>query len=122
MGSIVQRVRRRLDVFSPSRYFSPKWFGVFVVALTVGAFIGGLVYPMGGQLLGIFVVGFLCGRSVRTRQYVEMFAAGSLLGFVTVGLDIAIVSFINAGHTTSIVGMTSGLLTSLGSYYLGRKT
>jgi hypothetical protein len=112
------------------RAFSPKSFGVLVVLLLAGMFLGGAVPVVGfvGRFLGLFAVAFAVGLVSSRRRYLEVGLAGALasgLGFVlgtltSVFAPFAVQFLADYGAAVVGVGAGAGVLASLAGHYFGR--
>ena len=105
---------------SPGRYFSPKAYAALVVLLGIGVVVGATVLPIAGRLIGMFVTAFATGLLASKRRYLEVMAAGISVGGVTAVLNNAILAVAGSGRTLAAVGVTVGLLATVGGYYFGR--
>ncbi|WP_266078765.1 hypothetical protein [Haladaptatus caseinilyticus] len=100
-------------------FFSPRYFLLAVVALTVSTFVGGFVPFVGtlGGLVGMFVAAFALGGLTSESRTLET-ATG---GLVAAGLTLLLgnLTLLAAGGTTvAAVGLGAGFLVAgLGAYF-----
>ncbi|MFA9516514.1 hypothetical protein ACERIT_04745 [Halopenitus sp. H-Gu1] len=117
------------------RAFSLRAFGIALVAIAVGGFLGGsllgIVPLVGGALgnaIGVVVVTFLLGSIGADRRYVETGLAGAgvgtvsaLAGLVSVGILPVGVRFLREyGMGVAGFGAAIGIVLALVGYYFGR--
>lgn len=117
------------------RAFSLRAFGIALVAIGLGGFLGGsllgIVPLIGGSIgnaLGIVVATFLVGAVGADRRYVETGLAGAgvgtvsaLAGLVSVGVLPVGVRFLREyGVGVAAFGAAVGVVLALIGYYLGR--
>lgn len=100
-------------------FFSPRYFLLAAVVLTVGTFVGGFVpfvQTLGG-LLGLFVAAFALGGLTSESKTLET-ATG---GLVAAGLTLLLgnLTLLAAGGTTvAAIGLGAGfLLAGLGAHF-----
>jgi len=96
---------------------------VIALALSVGgAVLLGGVPLLGtvGELLGVLVAGFIYGLVGETRRYVELAAAGALVGggFALLGNLTAVL--LTVGVPLVVVGVVGGAVAGVVGHYFGR--
>lgn len=115
------RLRSRLPS-RPAVGFTPRGFGLSVVACVVGFLVAGTLVPLGGVagLVGLFAAGFLLGL-VGRRRYLEVAAAGAVTAAVGALLSRLVLAAA-AGLAVPLVavGGTAGLAAAVAGHYLGR--
>ncbi len=108
------RAKRRAGNF-----FSPRYFLLATVLLTVGTFVGGFVpfiQTIGG-LVGMFVAAFVLGGLTSESRILETAVGGAIAAGLT--LVLGNLTLIAAGGTTvAAVGLGAGFLVGvLGAYF-----
>ncbi|MDB2283074.1 hypothetical protein PM030_14460 [Halorubrum ezzemoulense] len=113
------------------RWFSAKAFGLALVAVAVGVFVGGLIPLIGGTIGtagGVFVAAFLLGLVLSARRYVETGTAGAAAGAASAVTSVLGVGFLPIGIDylsqwglpLVAVGGGVGLVLALLGHYFGR--
>jgi len=113
------------------RWFSAKAFGLALVTVAVGVFVGGLIPLIGGTIGtagGVFLAAFLLGLVFSTRRYVETGIAGGTAGAASAVTSVLGVGFLPIGIDylsqwglpLVAVGGGVGLVLALLGHYFGR--
>ncbi|TKX58812.1 hypothetical protein EXE44_04515 [Halorubrum sp. SS7] len=113
------------------RWFSAKAFGLALVTVAVGVFVGGLIPLIGGTIGtagGVFLAAFLLGLVLSTRRYVETGIAGGAAGAASAVTSVLGVGFLPIGIDylsqwglpLVAVGGGVGLALALLGHYFGR--
>ena len=113
------------------RWFSGKAFGLALVTVAVGVFVGSLIPLIGGTIGtagGVFLAAFLLGLVLSTRRYVETGIAGGAAGAVSAVTSVLGVGFLPIGIDylsqwglpLVAVGGGVGLALALLGHYFGR--
>ncbi|QKG93761.1 hypothetical protein EXE43_21985 [Halorubrum sp. SS5] len=113
------------------RWFSARAFGLALVTVAVGVFVGGLIPLIGGTIGtagGVFLAAFLLGLVLSTRRYVETGIAGGAAGAVSAVTSVLGVGFLPIGIDylsqwglpLVAVGGGVGLALALLGHYFGR--
>jgi hypothetical protein len=113
------------------RWFSGKAFGLALVTVAVGVFVGGLIPLIGGTIGtagGVFLAAFLLGLVLSTRRYVETGIAGGAAGAASAVTSVLGVGFLPIGIDylsqwglpLVAVGGGVGLVLALLGHYFGR--
>ncbi|QUO46531.1 hypothetical protein [Halorubrum ruber] len=113
------------------RWFSAKAFGLALVTVAVGVFVGGLIPLIGGTIGtagGVFLAAFLLGLVLSTRRYVETGIAGGAAGAASAVTSVLGVGFLPIGIDylsqwglpLVAVGGGVGLVLALLGHYFGR--
>ncbi|SDG07266.1 hypothetical protein SAMN04488067_11453 [Halorubrum xinjiangense] len=113
------------------RWFSAKAFGLALVTVAVGVFVGSLIPLIGGTVGtagGVFLAAFLLGLAFSTRRYVETGIAGGAAGAVSAVTSVLGVGFLPIGIDylsqwglpLVAVGGGVGLALALLGHYFGR--
>ena len=113
------------------RWFSGKAFGLALVTVAVGVFVGSLIPLIGGTIGtagGVFLAAFLLGLVLSTRRYVETGIAGAAAGAVSAVTSVLGVGFLPIGIDylsqwglpLVAVGGGVGLVLALLGHYFGR--
>lgn len=113
------------------RWFSAKAFGLALVTVAVGVFVGGLIPLIGGTIGtagGVFLAAFLLGLVLSTRRYVETGVAGGAAGAASAVTSVLGVGFLPIGIDylsqwglpLVAVGGGVGLVLALLGHYFGR--
>ncbi|MCU4924511.1 DUF456 domain-containing protein [Halobacteria archaeon AArc-dxtr1] len=105
---------------SPTRYFSVGAFLVCLLAVGTGLFVGDLLVPVAGRLLGMFLAALLAGLVAPTRRYLEVAAAGISVGAVSSVFNYAVLTLIGGIGSPLALGATAGLVVCVLGYYFGR--
>ncbi|WP_255170345.1 DUF456 domain-containing protein [Natrononativus amylolyticus] len=120
------RVRSRLPTRTGSSrrslgyYFSPKAFLALAGVLGVGLFVGDLVVPFAGGLLGALAVAFLVGLLTSRRRYLEVALAGVAAGGLSTLFSHPIPAVAGSWQAVFAVGAVVGIVAALAGYYFGR--
>ena len=118
-------------VGASGRWFSGKAFGLALVTVAVGVFVGGLIPLIGGTIGtagGVFLAAFLLGLVLSTRRYVETGIAGGAAGAASAVTSVLGVGFLPIGIDylsqwglpLVAVGGGVGLALALLGHYFGR--
>lgn len=113
------------------RWFSAKAFGLALVTVAVGVFVGGLIPIIGGTIGtagGVFLAAFLLGLVLSTRRYAETGIAGGAAGAASAVTSVLGVGFLPIGIDylsqwglpLVAVGGGVGLVLALLGHYFGR--
>ena len=113
------------------RWFSAKAFGLALVTVAVGVFVGGLIPIIGGTVGtagGVFLAAFLLGLVLSTRRYVETGIAGGAAGAASAVTSVLGVGFLPIGIDylsqwglpLVAVGGGVGLVLALLGHYFGQ--
>jgi hypothetical protein len=113
------------------RWFSGKAFGLSLVAVAAGVFLGGAIPLIGGTVGsagGVFLAAFLIGLALSARRYVETGVAGGAAGAVVAVTNVLNVGFLPIGVDylqqwglpLLAVGGGIGLVVALLGHYFGR--
>ncbi|MDV7349567.1 hypothetical protein R3751_07215 [Halorubrum distributum] len=113
------------------RWFSAKAFGLALVTVAVGVFVGSLIPLIGGTVGtagGVFLAAFLLGLVLSTRRYVETGIAGGAAGAASAVTSVLGVGFLPIGIDylsqwglpLVAVGGGVGLVLALLGHYFGR--
>ena len=113
------------------RWVSAKAFGLALVTVAVGVFVGGLIPLIGGTIGtagGVFLAAFLLGLVLSTRRYVETGIAGGAAGAASAVTSVLGVGFLPIGIDylsqwglpLVAVGGGVGLVLALLGHYFGR--
>lgn len=93
------------------------------VVLTVVSMIAfGAIPLLGivGNLLGIFVAGFLYGTASKTPRYLELALAGALAGGGSAFLGNVVLTLFGAGLPIVAIGLVGGALAGAAGHYFGQ--
>ncbi|MEZ3165510.1 hypothetical protein ABNG03_15680 [Halorubrum sp. RMP-47] len=113
------------------RWFSGKAFGLALVVVAVGVFVGSLIPLIGGTVGtagGVFLAAFLLGLALSTRRYAETGVAGAAAGATSAVTSVLGVGFLPIGIDylsqwglpLVAVGGGVGLALALLGHYFGR--
>ncbi|MGM0447374.1 MAG: hypothetical protein ACQERM_03855 [Methanobacteriota archaeon] len=113
------------------QWFSAKAFGLALVTVAIGVFVGSLIPLIGGTVGtagGVFLAAFLLGLAFSTRRYVETGIAGGAAGAVSAVTSVLGVGFLPIGIDylsqwglpLVAVGGGVGLALALLGHYFGR--
>jgi len=113
------------------RWFSAKAFGLALVTVAVGVFVGSLIPLIGGTVGtagGVFLAAFLLGIVLSTRRYAETGVAGAAAGATSAVTSVLGVGFLPIGIDylsqwglpLVAVGGGVGLALALLGHYFGR--
>lgn len=100
--------------------FSPKAAVAIAATLAAGMVGAGMVVPIAGRLVGLFAASFLLGLVLSRRYYLEVTAAGVVVGGVAALVNHAVLAIAGSVTAVATVGVTAGVLAALVGYYLGR--
>ncbi|WP_436347296.1 DUF456 domain-containing protein [Natronorubrum sp. FCH18a] len=124
-SSRLSRLRSRLSSpvsgLSLENYFSPRAFFAFVLLVGAGLLAGGMTIPFGGgRVVGMFGVAFAIGLFTSRRRYLEMAAAGTMVGAASSLTSYAMIAVAGSYQAVVAVGVAAGLVGCLVGYYFGR--
>ena len=113
------------------RWFSAKAFGLALVTVAVGVFVGSLIPLIGGTVGtagGVFLAAFLLGIVLSTRRYAETGVVGAAAGATSAVTSVLGVGFLPIGIDylsqwglpLVAVGGGVGLVLALLGHYFGR--
>lgn len=114
---LTDRIRSRLGSL-----FATRAFGVGAISAAVGVFAVGGLLPLGGvgDLLGIASGTFGYGLLASESHYLEVGAAGALVGGVWAFLGHMLLTLLGVGAPVVAVGLVGGAIAGVLGHYFGR--
>jgi hypothetical protein len=93
-----------------------------LVLTVIGVVVIGAIPLLGivGELLGIFVAGFLYGTITGENRYVEHALSGALVGGGSALLGNLVLTLLGTGLPLVALGVIGGAIASTAGHYFGR--